>query len=127
MSSPPIVMSIVTFMRSSDSTVFSRCAGFFVGLAREVPRCEPPRKWMRLTSSMVSGIDVIDVALHEPLEAVLDAQHVDALEGAADRRRADDAVDAGGRTAADQNGDFLRMMHGTTSTRSGTQGLGARR
>ena len=54
-SSPPIVMSIDTSRRSSESTVFSRCAGSFVGLARDVPMCEPPRKWMRLTSSMVSG------------------------------------------------------------------------
>ena len=55
MSSPPIVMSCETLRRSSEMTVFSRCSGFFVGLAREIPMCDPPRKWMRLTSSMVSG------------------------------------------------------------------------
>jgi hypothetical protein len=27
-----------------------------VGLAREIPICDPPRKWMRLTSSMSSGV-----------------------------------------------------------------------
>ena len=36
-SSPPIVMSIDTFIRSSEMTVFSRCCGFLVGLAREMP------------------------------------------------------------------------------------------
>ena len=54
-SSPPMVMSWETFRRSSEMTVFSRCSGSGVGLAREMPMCEPPRKWMRLTSSMVSG------------------------------------------------------------------------
>ena len=54
-SSPPMVMSCETFSRRSEMTVFSRCSGFFVGLAREIPMCDPPRKWMRLTSSMVSG------------------------------------------------------------------------
>ena len=42
--------------------------------------CDPPRKWMRLTSSIVSGRDVVDVALHDPLEAVADPDHLDALE-----------------------------------------------
>ena len=37
-------------------TVFSRSFGSFVGFAREMPRCEPPRKWMRLIASMVSGV-----------------------------------------------------------------------
>ena len=46
----------MTFSRSSEMTVFSRCAGSCVGLAREMPMCEPPRKWMRLTLSMVSGV-----------------------------------------------------------------------
>ena len=61
-------------------TAFSRCCGSFVGLAREMPMCEPPRKWMRLTSSIVSGRDVLDVPLHDPLEAVADAEDLDALE-----------------------------------------------
>ena len=93
-------------------TVFSRCSGSFVGFAREMPMCEPPRKWMRLTSSIVSGRDVVDVALHDPLEAVADAQDLDTLEDAADRRRADDAVDAGGGAAPDENGESLLMAHG---------------
>ena len=54
-SSPPIVISCETLSRSSEITVFSRCSGSLVGLAREMPMCEPPRKWMRLTSSIVSG------------------------------------------------------------------------
>ena len=91
--------------------MFSRCAGSLVGLAREVPMCDPPRKWMRLTSSMVSG-HVLDVALHEPLEPVLDADHLDAFERAADGGGADHAVDAGSGTAADEDCDFLWTVHG---------------
>ena len=33
-----------------------RCFGLFVGFAREMPRYEPPRKWMRLASAIVSGM-----------------------------------------------------------------------
>ena len=36
-SSPPIVMSIETFSRSSEITAVSRCFGSCVGLAREMP------------------------------------------------------------------------------------------
>ena len=60
--------------------VLEQCSGRSVGLAREMPMCEPPRKWMRLTSSIVERHDVVDVALHEPLEAVADADDLDALE-----------------------------------------------
>ncbi len=54
-SSPPIVIRSVTPSRSSEITVFSRYSGLVVGLARETPMYEPPRKWIRLTFSMVSG------------------------------------------------------------------------
>src|SRR5688572_23175968 len=37
-------------------TTFSRCLASNVGLAREMPMCDPPRKWMRLTASMVRGV-----------------------------------------------------------------------
>ena len=50
---------------------------------------------MRLTCSIVERHDAVDVALHDPLEAVADADDLDAFEPAADRRRADHAVDAG--------------------------------
>ena len=60
---------------------------------------------------MVSGRDVVDVALHEPLEAVADAEDVEPFEPGADGRRADDAVDAGGGAAADQDGEPLMMFH----------------
>ncbi len=69
--------------------------------------CEPPRKWMRLTRVDGERRDVVDVALHDPLEAVADADDVDAFELGADGGRADDAVDAGGRTAADEDANFL--------------------
>ncbi len=67
---------------------------------------------MRLTSSIVSGDDVLDVALHQPFEAVANPDHVDPFELGSDRRRADDAVDAGGRPAADENPDVLVMSDG---------------
>ena len=35
---------------------------------------------MRLTASIVERRDVLDVALHEPLEAVADADDLDAFE-----------------------------------------------
>ena len=72
-----------------------------------MPRCEPPRKWMRLTASMVSGIDVLGVALHEPLEPVADADDVEPVEAGADGGGADDAVDAGGGAAADEDGELV--------------------
>ena len=59
---------------------------------------------MRLTESIVSGHRVLGVPLHDPLEPVADADDVEPAETGADRGRADDAVDAGGGTAADENG-----------------------
>jgi hypothetical protein len=36
-SAPPMVMSCDTLRRSSEITMFSRCWGFSVGFAREIP------------------------------------------------------------------------------------------
>ena len=80
-------------------------------MAREMPMCEPPRKWMRLTPSMVSGVTCSMSPLHQPLEAVAHADDVHALEGRADGRGADDAVDAGGGSAADEDGEFPVTFH----------------
>ena len=66
---------------------------------------------MRLTASIVSGRDVIDVPLHQPLEAVADADDVEPFEAGADGGRGDDAVDAGGGSAADEDGEPLMMFH----------------
>jgi hypothetical protein len=49
--------------------------------------------------------DVVDVAAHQPFEAVADADDFDAFEAGANRRRADHAVDAGRRSSADENGE----------------------
>ena len=54
--------------------------------------------------------DVIDVALHDPREAVADADDINTLEAGADRRRADDRVDAGGRATTDEDGELV-MRH----------------
>ena len=48
-SSPPMVISIDTFRRSSEMTAASSSFGSLVGLARAMPMNEPPRKWIRLT------------------------------------------------------------------------------
>ncbi len=56
--------------------------------------------------------DVIDVALHQPREAVADADDVDALEPRANRGGGDDAVDAGSGTAADENRKLVRCSTG---------------
>ena len=55
--------------------------------------------------------DVIDVPLHEPFEAVADADDVEPFEPGADGGGGDDAVDAGGRPAADEDGEPLMMFH----------------
>ena len=67
---------------AASRSAFSRCSGSSVGLAREMPMCEPPRKWMRLTSSMARGATWSMSPLHDPLEAVPDAEHLDAREAA---------------------------------------------
>src|SRR5260221_559573 len=55
--------------------------------------------------------DVVHVAAHDPLEPVADPQHLDALQLAADRGGADDAVDAWGGSAADEDGELLGLTH----------------
>src|SRR5262249_62105916 len=54
---------------------------------------------------------VLDVAAHQPLEAVADPDDLDAFERSADRRRADDAVDAGSGTAADEDAQLVVLLH----------------
>ena len=73
--------------------------------------CEPPRKWMRLTAVDGERRDVFDVPVHQPLEAVAHADDVHAFERGADGRGADHAVDAGGGSTADQDGEFLVTFH----------------
>ncbi len=53
---------------------------------------------------------MIDVALHDPREAVANADDLDAFEASADRGRADDRVDAGGRATTDEDGKLV-MRH----------------
>jgi len=58
------------------------------------------------------GRDVFDVTVHQALESVAHANDVHAVKRGADRRGADHAVDAGGGSAADQDGELLVMFHG---------------
>jgi hypothetical protein len=55
--------------------------------------------------------DVIDVAAHQPFEAVADADDIEAVEARPDRRGADDAVDAWSWTTADENGEPPMTFH----------------
>ena len=55
--------------------------------------------------------DVIDVASHDPLEPVANAEHVDPFEPGPNGRRPDHAVDAGRRSAADENGQRMGVFH----------------
>ena len=62
---------------------------------------------MRLTESIVSGHRVVGVALHDPLEPVADANDVQPCETRANRGGADDAVDTGSGTAADEDCELV--------------------
>ena len=55
--------------------------------------------------------DVVDVPLHQPLEAVLDAENFHAAEARADGGGAEDAVDAGGGAAGAQDAELLLLGH----------------
>ena len=72
-----------------------------------MPMCDPPAEVN--AADFVDGErhDVFDVALHEPLEAVADADDLDALERARMVGGADDAVDAGSGTSAHEDGDLV--------------------
>ena len=55
---------------------------------------------------------VIGVAAHDPLEAVADTDHLDAVEPTANGCRADDAIDARGGASADKNCKSILGIHG---------------
>ena len=57
-------------------------------------------------------LGMIDIAAHDPFEAVFNAHHFHAFQDGPDGGGADNAVDARGRAAANQNGQFLwRFYH----------------
>ena len=51
--------------------------------------------------------DMVDVAVHDPGETIADADDIYALEAGANRRRADDRIDAGGRPAGNENRELV--------------------
>ena len=104
-------MSCVTLSRSSELTVCSSSAGSVVGLARAMPRCEPPRKWMRLTASMVSGVTWSTSPCISHSNPSRMPTTSTPFEAGADGGGGDDAVDAGGGAAADEDGEPLMMFH----------------
>ena len=54
---------------------------------------------------------MVDIALHDPLEAVSQPDDVYFFEPGADGRRADDAVNAGGRPATDEDREIVMVHH----------------
>src|SRR5262249_37852360 len=75
--------------------------------------------------------DMVDVALHDPLEAVADAEDGDSLERAADGRGPDDAVDSRCGPAPYEDGERAVLAHVAPSRPkggvSGPGGEGGRR
>ena len=61
------------------------------------------------------GGDPVHVAVHDPLEAVADPEHLHPFEHAADGGGADHAVDPGGGPSAHEDGESLLMAHDRTS------------
>src|SRR5215208_3827395 len=55
--------------------------------------------------------DVIDVALHNPLESIAHAKDIYAFQAGTDGRRADDAVQPWRRAAAAQDGELVVLVH----------------
>ena len=54
---------------------------------------------------------MVDIAAHDPFEAVPQADDVYLFEPGADGRRPDDAVDAGGGPAADEDCKIVMVLH----------------
>ena len=109
------MISCVTFSRSSELTrlLQQRRAGRRVG-ARDA-EVRPAAEMDPADGVDRQRGDVVDVPLHEPLEAVADADDVEPFEAGADGGRGDDAVDAGGGAAADEDRKTLVMFHSPRS------------
>jgi len=54
---------------------------------------------------------VIDISLHDPGKTVADADNIDAFQFAADCCSADNAVDAGCRSAPHKDSQFFLLLH----------------
>src|SRR5437764_472092 len=76
-------------------------------LPMPIARCPAPRPIVMTRYQR----DVVDVALHDPLEPVAHAEHVDGLEPCPDSGRPDDAVDARRRPATDQDRQCSTLGH----------------
>src|SRR5580704_12768192 len=57
-----------------------------------------------------------NIALHDPFEAIAQPDDVDLLESGADGRRPDDAVDAWGGPATDEDGEVVVVFHNSMIT-----------
>ena len=81
-------------------------ASFLAGLVREVPRIDPPCKCSRLTSAIVSLRTWSTLPWTRFLNPSRIADHLQSVVDGLDGDRADDAVDARGRPAADDEREF---------------------
>ena len=101
-SSPPIVTSALMPMSLSTFSTFFICASDLVGLVREVPRIEPPRKCTPLTSSMCSTRCRSEMPCASHLKPSRKPDHFEVVIDRLNRHRADHAIDSRRRTAAHQ-------------------------
>jgi hypothetical protein len=63
---------------------------------------------------------MVNIAMHDPFEAVAQPDDVYLVESGADGGRADDAVDAGGRPATDEDREIVMVLHGSMIPESRT-------
>ena len=95
-----------------------------VGLAREVRRMEPPSKWIWESPVDVQLLHSGEVAVHEPLVAVLAAEDAQATVARLDGRRGDDRIDAGRRAATHEDRQRLHRRRVTVNVRARALELG---
>ncbi len=81
------------------------------GVGARDPDVRPAAKVDPAHLADVEGGHVIDVALHDPLEAVAHPEHIDSLQPCPDGGRADDAVDPRCRPAAHQDRQCPPLGH----------------
>ena len=104
MSSPPIVISCDTPSVLNESSVVSEQLRVLGRIGARDAERRPAAEVNPAHRLDGQGHRLVGVPLHDPLEPVADADDVDAAETGADGGGADDAVDAGGGAAADEDG-----------------------
>src|SRR6185437_7211415 len=93
----------------------------FGGVGARDPDVGPTAKVDPAHLADVERGDVVDVAVHDPLEPVAHAEHIDRLQPGPDRGRPDHTIDPRRRAAADQDRQCPPLGHrrATRVTRTG--------